>query len=55
MAADTMKLLADEEMRLEFGKKARESAVSRYGSELIIPQYIAYYEKVLQTTKAAAA
>lgn len=55
MSDDVMKFLADEEMRLEFGAKARELAVSRYGSELIIPQYIAFYEKVLQTTKSAAA
>jgi L-malate glycosyltransferase len=55
MSDDVMKFLNDEEMRLEFGRKARESAVSRYGSELIIPQYISFYEKVLQTTKSAAA
>src|ERR1044072_1772711 len=35
MSDDVMKLLNNEEMRLEFGRKARESAVSRYGSELI--------------------
>jgi hypothetical protein len=42
-------------MRLEFGRKARESAVSRYGSDLIIPQYLAFYEKVLQKQHSAAA
>lgn len=55
MSDDVMRLLNDEEMRLEFGRKARESAVSRYGSELIIPQYISFYEKVLNTAKSAAA
>ena len=47
MSDDVVKLLSDEEMRREFGKKARESAVSRYSTEKIIPQYIAFYEKVL--------
>jgi len=55
MSDDVMKLLNDEEMRVAFGEKARESAISRYGSELIIPQYITFYEKILQTAKSAAA
>ena len=55
MSDDVMKLLKDEEMRLEFGRKSRESAVSRYSSDLIIPQYISFYEKILQNAKAATA
>ncbi|HSS18614.1 MAG TPA: N-acetyl-alpha-D-glucosaminyl L-malate synthase BshA [Pyrinomonadaceae bacterium] len=51
MAADACKLLTDETMRREFGKRARESAVSRYRTDLVIPQYIEFYEKVLQTTR----
>jgi glycosyltransferase involved in cell wall biosynthesis len=47
MSDDAMRFLNDEEMRRAFGEKARESAVSRYGSELIIPQYINFYEKIL--------
>ena len=47
MSDDVMKFLRDEELRLTFGAKARESAVTRYGSELVIPQYIAFYEKIL--------
>ena len=47
MAEDTMKLLKDEELRLAFGEKGREQALQRYGSDKIIPQYIAFYEKVL--------
>jgi hypothetical protein len=35
-------------MRRAFGKKGRELAISRYSSDKIIPQYIAFYEKVLQ-------
>jgi glycosyltransferase involved in cell wall biosynthesis len=49
-----MKFLNDEEMRRDFGEKARESAVSRYGSELIIPQYIKFYEQVLGAQSASA-
>jgi N-acetyl-alpha-D-glucosaminyl L-malate synthase BshA len=47
MSDDVMKFLKDEEMRLSYGAKARELAVSRYGSELIIPHYISFYEKIL--------
>lgn len=54
MSDDVMKLLNDEEMRRTFGEKARELAVSRYSSELIIPQYIRFYEKVLGAKAANA-
>ncbi|HLM59949.1 MAG TPA: hypothetical protein VK308_04045, partial [Pyrinomonadaceae bacterium] len=54
MSDDAMKFLNDEEMRQTFGAKARESAVARYGSELIIPQYISFYEKVLGAQAASA-
>ncbi len=54
MSDDVMKLLNDEEMRRAFGTKARESAVARYGSELIIPQYIAFYEKILGAKSVTA-
>ena len=47
MSDDVLKLLNDEELRISFGAKGRELAVSRYSSEKIIPQYIAFYEKVL--------
>jgi N-acetyl-alpha-D-glucosaminyl L-malate synthase BshA len=48
MSADTLKLLNDEEMRRAFGERGREQAVERYGTEKIIPQYIAFYEKIMQ-------
>lgn len=54
MSDDVMKLLNDEEMRLAFSQKARELAVSRYGSDLIIPQYISFYEKILGAKAANA-
>ncbi len=47
MSEDVLKLINNEEMRQEFGKKAREQAVSRYSATEIIPQYLKYYEKVL--------
>lgn len=55
MSEDVLKLVNDEEMRLEFGKKARELAVSRYSATEIIPQYLRFYEKVLGETKTASA
>ena len=54
MSNDVMRFLNDEEMRIEFGAKAREFAMSRYGSELIIPQYIDFYEKILGSARSAA-
>ena len=54
MSDDVMKFLKDEELRQTFGAKARELAVSRYGSDLIIPQYINFYEKILGAAKSAA-
>lgn len=48
MSDDVLRLLNDEKMRLSFGKRGRELAISRYSSEKIIPQYIAFYEKVLR-------
>jgi L-malate glycosyltransferase len=47
MSADAARLVADEELRREMGRRARESAISRYSTDLIIPQYINFYERVL--------
>jgi L-malate glycosyltransferase len=47
MSEDTLKFLNDAEMRRRFGKRGRELAILRYSSEIIIPQYLAFYEKVL--------
>jgi len=47
MAADAARLLADATLRGEMGKRARESAVSRYRTDIVIPQYIEFYERVL--------
>jgi glycosyltransferase involved in cell wall biosynthesis len=55
MAADTLILIRDAEMRHTFGKRGRELAVERYSTEQIIPQYIAFYEKVLSEVGTAKA
>ncbi len=47
MSADAARLVADENLRREMGKRARESALSRYSTDSIIPQYINFYERVL--------
>lgn len=52
MAEDTLRLLEDEDLRRAFGEKGRESAVQRYGSDKIIPQYIAFYEKIVKKARA---
>ena len=55
MSADTLELLKDEDLRRSFGTRGRELAISRYSTEKIIPQYIAFYEKIVKKAKAAAA
>jgi N-acetyl-alpha-D-glucosaminyl L-malate synthase BshA len=52
MAEDAFQLLQDEGLRRAFGQKGRETAVQRYGSEKIIPQYIAFYEKIVARARA---
>ena len=47
IADDAARLLADEEFRRQMGRRARESAISRYNTDLVIPRYIEFYEKVL--------
>jgi N-acetyl-alpha-D-glucosaminyl L-malate synthase BshA len=45
------RLLSDENLRREMGRRARESAVSRYSTDLVIPQYIEFYERVIAASK----
>lgn len=47
MSADAARLLSNKNLRGEMGARARESAVSRYSTDLVIPQYIDFYERVL--------
>ncbi|HEY9501070.1 MAG TPA: N-acetyl-alpha-D-glucosaminyl L-malate synthase BshA, partial [Pyrinomonadaceae bacterium] len=47
MAEDAGRLLTDQKLRVEMGKRARESAISRYRTDVVIPQYIKFYEDVI--------
>ncbi|MBK9154745.1 MAG: N-acetyl-alpha-D-glucosaminyl L-malate synthase BshA [Chloracidobacterium sp.] len=55
MTHDTVELLHDEEKRRAFGLRGRELAIERYSTEKIIPQYIAFYEKIVNKAQSAAA
>ena len=48
MANDAVRLLNDKKLRRQMGRRARESAISRYSTDKIIPQYIEFYERILQ-------
>jgi hypothetical protein len=50
MAADAVRLLTDAKLRREMGQRARDSAISRYRTDVVIPQYISFYEEVLART-----
>jgi L-malate glycosyltransferase len=47
MSADAAQLLKNDAMRREMGRRARQSAVSRYSTDLVIPRYIEFYERIL--------
>ncbi|HEX8143059.1 MAG TPA: N-acetyl-alpha-D-glucosaminyl L-malate synthase BshA [Pyrinomonadaceae bacterium] len=47
MSADAARLLSDTDLRSEMGARARASSISRYSTDLVIPQYIEFYERVL--------
>jgi len=50
MAEDAALLLADADLRRNMGRRARELALARYQTDIVIPQYIEFYEKVLART-----
>ena len=47
MSADAARLVVDHKLRREMGQRARESAITRYRTDVVIPQYIEFYEKIL--------
>lgn len=47
MSNDCIALLRDQSLRSEMGRRARISAISRYSTDLIIPKYIEFYERIL--------
>jgi glycosyltransferase involved in cell wall biosynthesis len=53
MADDAARLLTDEELRRQMGSRARESALARYNTDKVIPQYIEFYEKILKKKSEA--
>jgi glycosyltransferase involved in cell wall biosynthesis len=53
MAEDAARLLSNPDLRREMGKRARESALARYRTDIVIPQYIEFYERVLRKTSGA--
>ena len=52
MARDAARLLVDKELRQQMGKSAREAALSRYRTDIVIPQYLEFYETVLAASPA---
>ena len=53
MANDAARLLSNQTLCRSMGKAARESAVSRYRTDIVIPKYIEFYERILQKTRIA--
>ncbi len=47
MATDAARLLSDDKLRREMGQRARDSAITRYRTDVVIPQYIEFYEQVM--------
>jgi glycosyltransferase involved in cell wall biosynthesis len=47
MADDAARLVGDEKLRHKMGAAARASAISRYRTDIVIPQYIEFYQEVL--------
>jgi len=47
MSDDAARLLMDPKLRRERGKRARESAIQRYSTHKVIPQYIDFYEQTI--------
>jgi N-acetyl-alpha-D-glucosaminyl L-malate synthase BshA len=47
MAKDAVRLLTDPAFRIEMGRRARASALARYRTDIVIPQYMDLYQKVL--------
>jgi N-acetyl-alpha-D-glucosaminyl L-malate synthase BshA len=52
MATDAARLLNDDKLRKEMGQRARDSAITRYRTDVVIPQYILFYEQVIANQSA---
>jgi N-acetyl-alpha-D-glucosaminyl L-malate synthase BshA len=51
MAERAIELLSDDRRRREMGARGRRWAIKQFSTERVIPQYVALYERVLQTKK----
>jgi len=49
MAENAYRLLSDKKYRRQMGRAARASAIARYSTHKIIPQYIEFYERILKS------
>jgi glycosyltransferase involved in cell wall biosynthesis len=49
MAKYTVDLLTNEKKYKLFSKNSRDRAVNSFDKQLIVPKYVEYYEKVLNT------
>ena len=47
MSEDAARLLSDKDLRREMGTRARQQALARYNTDLVIPKYIEFYERVI--------
>lgn len=47
MAKDAARLLTEAEFRIEMGRRARASALAHYRTDIVIPQYLDFYQKVI--------
>ncbi len=55
MTRDALTLLQNDDLRRAFGEKGREMAIDRYSTDKIIPQYISFYEKIVNKAESATA
>lgn len=55
MTRDALTLLHNDDLRRAFGEKGRELAIDRYSTDKIIPQYISFYEKIVNKAESATA
>ena len=49
MAKYTIELLTNEKRYKSFSKNSRERAVNNFDKDLIVPKYVNYYERVLNS------
>lgn len=47
MADKAVKILQDDDLRLQMARRARQTAVERFNVNLVIPQYEQYYQKII--------